>query len=111
MLWKKIAFRNYFLVAGILFFLSMAGIVIARNSLPPLVPLYYGKPTGEDQLASTAFLFVVPCVSLLITIINLLINRSINDEFIKRILAVSALIVSLMTTVTITKIILLVGFF
>lgn len=111
MLPKTIVFRNFFVAAGILSLLSMAGIVIVQNYLPPLLPVYYGKPTGIEQLASTYFIFIIPGTSIIITAINLFFNTATKDVFIKKTLAIVSLAVSFMATITVFKIILLVGFF
>jgi hypothetical protein len=111
MWWKKVAFRNYFLAAFLLAIFTVLAVFVLLNFLPPLVPLFYGKPTGSEQLAPTWFLFVVPGISILITTIDLFVNSSIKDEFIRKIMAVSSLIVSIMASVTVVKIVLLVGFF
>ncbi len=111
-MWRKnITFQKLFLVAGALSFISLLAVLGSRGFLPPLVPLFYGKPTGADQLAPTLFLLIIPAVSLLITIINLFINSRSKDDFIKKFLAVSSLVFSIMTIIAVTKIILLVGFF
>lgn len=111
MWWKKVTFYNFFLAALILSVLSAAGILAVMTFLPPLIPLFYGKPTGTDQLAPSWFIFVIPSLSLFITFINIFINTSAKDDFIKKFLAVGSLVVSLMATLTVIKIILLVGFF
>lgn len=111
MWWKKIVFRNYFLVAAVLAILSAIGIAGGKSFLPSVVPLFYGKPIGAEQLTGYWFFFTIPGMSFLITIINLLISSHVEDEFVKRILAVSSLIISLMAIISVIKIILLVGFF
>lgn len=104
-------FRSYFLAGGILSILSAIGFLAVKSFLPPLVPLFYGRPTGVEQLMPTWFLLIIPGVSIVITIINVFINISAEDELIKKNVAVGAFVLSLMTTVTLIKIILLVGFF
>lgn len=111
MILKNTVLRGYFLTAFILSFVSIATILIIRSFLPPVVPLFYGKPVGSDQLAPNLYLLVVPFASLLISTTNVFVSNSVTDEFTKRVLAISSFIVSFMATVTIVKIILLVGFF
>lgn len=82
-----------------------------KGFLPPLVPLFYGKPIGTEQLVSFWYLFLLPAMTAITIAVNILINISINDAFIKRILAVATLIISIMATVTLVKIGILVGFF
>ncbi len=104
-------FKNYFLVAVGLSLITTVGIFITKSFLPPLVPLFYGKPTGAEQLASTWFIFVIPGISILITVINMLINLATRDEFIQKIVAVASFLIAVMASITVVKIILLVGFF
>ena len=111
MWWKKITFHNFFLASGILSILSIIGIIAVKNFLPPVVPLFFGKPSGEDQLASYWMLFLIPAVSILINAINLFINMSSKDVFVRKILAVSSFVIAFMAATTLVKIILLVGFF
>jgi len=109
-MWKKVIYRNYFLAAIIINLLAVVSIILLRNFLPPLIPLFYGRPAGEAQLTETFGLLIAPGVSLLITIINLCISLLIQDGFQRKILAMSATIISLLTAITVVKIILLVGF-
>jgi hypothetical protein len=110
-MWKKITFNNYFLAALILNALSLLAPVILRGFLPPVVPLFYGRPVGEGQLVSTLGLLIAPAASFLITAVNLLLNLWTKDDFLKKVLAVTALIISIVTAITVIKIMLLVGFF
>lgn len=108
---KNIAFRNYYLASFILSLVIAAGIVIIRNFLPPVVPLYYGKPIGSDQLAQNILLIIVPAASIVVGVLNLTVSKFVKDMFIKRLLAIFSLLVSLLSAITIIKIVLLVGFF
>ena len=109
--WKNITFYKYYLASIISNLLSSLCILIIRGFLPPVVPLYYGQPIGSEQLAPNIFLFIIPATSLLITVINIIISKSVNDEFMKKLLAIASLVISLMSIVTLVKIIMLVGFF
>lgn len=108
---KKVVFRNLFIIAGILSLITIAGILSIKSFLPPLLPVFYGKPSGAEQLASTYFIFLIPSVSILITALNLFINSSAKEVFIKKIVAIVSLVASLMAAITVFKIVLLVGFF
>ena len=90
---------------------SILSILIAKSFLPPVIPIFFGKPTGDEQLASYWFLFTIPGISIIISTINIIVSTSGKDEFIKKVLAVGSFLISFMATVTVTKIILLVGFF
>jgi hypothetical protein len=110
-MWKKLIYRNYFLAAAIVCFITALLILILKNNLPPLVPLLYGRPSGEAELTITAGLFIAPGVALIITFVNLLISLWVKDDFLKKILAVSSIVISALVAITIVRIIFLVGFF
>jgi hypothetical protein len=95
---------------GLSFFTALV-VIALKGLLPPEVPLFYGKPTGEEQLVPTLGLLIAPGVSLLIVIINTIFVGLIKDLFLKKTLIVSSLFVSLLTTITVFKIVFLVGFF
>jgi len=110
-MWKKVAYRNYFLTAIIINLGILLSLILLKSLLPPLVPLFYGRPAGEAQLTNTFGLLIAPGASLLMTLLNLCLSLWAKDGFIKKILAVSAVIISVLSAITITKIVLLVGFF
>ena len=110
-MWKKVPFRNYFLAAIVINLGVFLLLIILKNFLPPLVPLFYGRPTGAAQLTNTFGLVATPGASLLITAINIFLSFWVKDNFLKKLLAIAAIVVSILTAITIVKIILLVGFF
>jgi len=110
-MWKKVPYRNFFLAAIIINIGVLLSLILLKNFLPPLVPLYYGRPMGEAQLTNTFGLLIAPGISLLVTVLNLCLSLWVRDDFLKKLLAVSAIVISTLTAITITKIILLVGFF
>lgn len=79
--------------------------------MPPVVPLFYGKPSGEGQLVPTLGLLIAPAASLLITLLNTALSVVTNDTFFKQVLIATTLLITLLTTITVLKVIFLVGFF
>jgi hypothetical protein len=110
-MWKKAIYGNYFLAAILVNLVVVLSLIILKGFLPPQVPLFYGRPAGSAQLTTTLGLFIAPGVSLLITIINFFICLSVKDDFLKKILAISSIVIAILMAITITKITLLVGFF
>jgi len=108
---KKLIFRNYFLAAIVINIVICLSLLALKSFLPPLVPLFYGRPSGESQLTSFFGLFVAPGMSLLITGINAFLSLWVDDIFLKRILAICAIVISVMAAITIIKIVFLVGYF
>lgn len=109
--WRGAAFKGYYLAALILNLLSAAFLVLFKHILPPVVPLFYGKPIGEQQLAGSLGLLIIPGVAILITFINFFISLVTKDDFLKKILVTATLIISVLVTITLIKIVSLVGFF
>ncbi|KKS96192.1 MAG: hypothetical protein UV71_C0001G0066 [Microgenomates group bacterium GW2011_GWC1_43_13] len=110
-MWNKLAYRNYFLTAIVINIGILLLLILFKSFLPPRAPLFYGRPMGEAQLTSTFGLLIAPGVSLMMTLLNLFLSLWAKDSFIKRLLAISAIVVSVLTAITITKIVSLVGFF
>lgn len=110
-MWKKVTYRNYFLAAIIINICVVILFLLLKGFLPPLTPLFYGKPVGELQLTSTFGLLITPGVSFLITVLNILLSLWVKDDFLKKILAITTIIVSLLVAITTVKIIFLIGFF
>lgn len=89
----------------------MLSALIAQSFLPPQVPLYYGLPIGEEQLSSPLGLVIPGVVSLLILSVNFMLIKITKDDFLKKILAIVALVASFFAIITTYKIIFLVGSF
>lgn len=109
--WKNAAYKEYYVGAFILSFLSALLLLLIRSVLPPIVPLFYGRPAGEAQLGSSLELLIIPGISILITFINFFISLKVRDNFLKKVLVTGTLAVSILTTLTLAKIVFLVGFF
>ena len=99
-----------FMVYGIFINLILVILIfIFRNNLPPQIPLFYGLPEGEEQLASGLTLALPSLLSLIISFLNLGLSFIIQEEFIKRALILSSLLVTLFSLITTLKIFFLVG--
>lgn len=93
--------------------LAVASIIMIGaywKMLPPLVPLWYSRPWGSDQLAPPVFLFFLPISSITIHLINLAFAMYITTEYLvfTQSLFLSSLIVSLLSFIAVIKIIFLV---
>lgn len=113
-LWKTvkrnwvISLVNKFVV--ILTLISIAAIVWRWKLLPPLVPLWYSRPWGVDELAPPIFLFLLPMTSIIVYSINVVISIYLTSEYLifTQVLFLSSLVVSLLTCITLIKILFLV---
>jgi hypothetical protein len=84
-------------------------ILALQNRLPPVVPLFYGKAQGEEQLVSRLWLTLPSLVSILIIIVNTLFIRLIKDAFLQKVLLGLIIVSVALSSITIVKIIFLIG--
>lgn len=92
--------------------LVFAGLILLfRNNIPPTVPLFYGRPRGDEQLAPQIFLLIPPLACVIVAIINGIITYLVEDKFIQKVMLGISFAATLLSTITIIKIILLVGNF
>lgn len=84
-------------------------ITFKKNSLPPEIPLFYGKTEGIEQLAPWIYIYILPLISLLISIFNTFGSFLIKDKFIRNSLPVASFVCSVFTTIAVIKTINLVG--
>jgi len=110
-MWKKITYKKLFLAALVGNTLVVLFILVLKSFLPPVVPLFYGRPTGEAQLTTYLGLYIAPGVSFLITAVNMFLNLWLEEDYIKRLLAIFSVSVSVLTAITVLKIVFLIGFF
>lgn len=89
--------------------LSIAILIIKWRDLPPLVPLWYAKPWGQDRLASSWFLFALPMGAFIWLTINSILAMYILQEYFifSQLLYLVSGIVSLLSLITLVKIIFL----
>ncbi len=83
-------------------------IVLSLDKLPPEVPLYYGLPRGEQQLASPVELILPLAISSVFIGINVMTSLFIKPVYIKNILSVSGVFFSVMAIITVVRIIMVV---
>lgn len=110
-LWKRLPYKGYVYASLFLSLLTVAVVLAGRSFLPPIVPLFYGRPVGEEQLVISLGLLIAPGISIFITILNVIVAFFINNTFFKKILIAGGFLVSLLVSITVIKIIFLVGFF
>jgi hypothetical protein len=106
-----IPFRNYVYFCLFLAFATIIAAIVLLRWLPPQVPLYFGLPEGEAQLAPALGLILPSLVSLAVLTVNITACFFIEDDFLKKALILTAIGVTFFTTITTIKIILLVGSF
>ena len=82
-------------------------IILISNRLPPQVPLYYGIPRGERQLVSPLALILPIALSSLFITLNSVFAYFTKTVFLKNILVIGGFFASLLSVITVIKIILL----
>jgi hypothetical protein len=90
--------------------LVVAAVILLQSKLPPEIPLFYGLPDGEKQLAPTLALVAPNTTALIVTVVNSLIAAKIGNDLIRKALVASSIAATFLATVTVIKIILLVGY-
>jgi len=89
---------------------SFSFFIFNFSKLPPEVPLFYSRPWGEEQLALNWQLAILPALSLIIFLVDLILAAKLysQESLLAQILVWSSTIFSLLTTITLVKIITLI---
>lgn len=106
---NKIPYKNWVFPFFAVNLLLIILVLVFRSQLPPVVPLFYGQPSGAEQLANRHFLALPPTIAMFVCIINTVVNYYIKDEFIKKIFLGGMIVATLFSLITIVKIFFLVG--
>ena len=95
----------------ILYGISVFMIFWRLPHLPALVPLWYSRPWGVDQLAHPYWLFLLPAGGLIWHGVNVIVNAYIHREYLTfiQLLFLSSLLVSMLSIFTLIKIVTIVG--
>lgn len=111
LLTENIPFKNFVGAAFLVNIIMIALVLLVQSFLPPQIPLYYGLPEGEGQLASSLMLVAPSLVSLLILAINISISYFLKEDFFKKTFILVSIGVTIFSAITTIKIILLTGSF
>lgn len=84
-------------------------VLIFQKNLPPVVPLFYGLPQSEAQLAPSYALSLPPLISLIIVGVNTLIGKLLKNSFLQNVLIALIIATTAFSTITVVKIFFLVG--
>lgn len=91
----------------LLTFIGSVVIILVRwQSLPPLVPLWYSRPWGADQLAHPVWLFILPLGSILWYLTNMILAVYVTSEYLifTQTLFLTSLVASFLSFITLIKI-------
>lgn len=103
--------KSGMLRVSIISLVIIALVVILQRTLPPQVPLYYGLPRGEEQLAPSINLIIPSLLSLAIVVVNSSILLVIEDDFLQKVLVFTAAACVFFSSITTIQIFFLVGAF
>lgn len=98
------------IVSTLILFATTLLLLFSFRNLPPQVPLFYSKPWGEEQLATPFLLFIPPLVALIFLSINRVLSSWLKNPFITKILLSGATMASILTSITIIRILFIVIF-
>lgn len=87
------------------------GVLLLKKYIPPEIPLYYGLPEGNNQIATAEELIIPSMAALVIILINISIASVIQNEYLKRALIIVSLVITLLSLITTLEIVFLVGSF
>jgi len=107
----KIPFKKLVVASLLLNILTSVFVLTIKNRLPPEVPLFYGLPIGEGQLATSISLVIPAVISSLIIVINVALTPFLQEDFLKKTLILAATVSALFSAITTIKIVFLVGSF
>ncbi len=89
-------------------FIAAVILAIFWVKLPPQVPLFYSRPLGEAELANPLFFLFPLILSACFLLINLMLARFIESDFLKRALVLGAALSSILASITVIRIIFLI---
>jgi hypothetical protein len=91
--------QKVFIFCFVIILLSFGYAIFYFNNLPPLLPLFNQLPWGEQRLIGTAGIFIPPIVAFIIFLINTILSSLIYNKapLLARILAVTSLLISVLT--------------
>ncbi len=78
-------------------------VILVINNIQPVVPLFYGKPQGAEQLVPRNFLIIPPLLASFIAIFDLIIANTMKDEFLKKILVGIVVAVTALAVIAVFK--------
>jgi hypothetical protein len=108
---KKLPLSKLYISSFVISISSIAFGLVFQFLLPPEIPLYYGLPQTEGQIAPSITIILPSMVSIFIIFINTLIAIKVSSNYLKKILSFTSLAVSVLAIITTFKICFLVGSF
>jgi hypothetical protein len=107
----KPPFLKIFYASLLINLFTVVGVLALGKRLPPQLPLFYGLPEGQEQLTSKVGLTAAASSAFVIVLINAITSALLKNDFLRKTLILAGFVISLMSLITTTEIVLLVGVF
>lgn len=109
-LWQDKIVSPAIILTILLIVFSFSFFIFHFSQLPPEVPLFYSRPWGQEQLALNWQLVILPFSALFFFILNFLLASKLYQQYplLAQTLVWSSTIFSLLTTITLVRIIILI---
>lgn len=91
--------------------LMITTFILKLKTLPPQIPLFYSRPWGENQLADTWIIFLIPLILNFLYIINGFLYKKLflGNDLIKKIFGYLDLLLIIGFTFIFIRIVLLIS--
>ncbi|MBL7036872.1 hypothetical protein ISR94_03475 [Candidatus Microgenomates bacterium] len=106
---ERLPLKKFYIFSFFLNIIVLVAALLSKYILPPEIPLFYGLPQSSQQISSSYFLFIPSLVSLALTVVNAYLSIFVDNTYLKKVLAFSTILISILSTLTTLKIIFLVG--
>jgi hypothetical protein len=106
---EKLPLKKLIVIFFILNLITIAFGLLAQFILPPEIPLLFGLPQTTEQLTPSIYIILPAITALIISFLNSLIAINLDGQYIKKTLAFSTALISILSLVATFKIIFLVG--
>lgn len=94
-----------FAISFLSIFITLIFVIFSYHNLPPFIPIFNQLPWGEQRLGVTISIFIPIILIFLILICNLVISSKVYKkiQLASRMLAITSLIVSIITFLFVLK--------
>jgi hypothetical protein len=108
--WLRPYYRPFFFIAVPLNLLSIFFSGFFWRFLPPLIPLFYNRLEIKDQLVKKEWVFILPIIALMITVVHFLVIWLARryDQTLLKVFSYITIFLQLLVTAVLLRIILIV---
>ena len=106
---RRLKFPHAYFTTLVFNLFIIALIFLMKPKLPPEIPLFYGRPFGQEQLAQSIQLIIPPVTAFIISFFNTIISVFIKSRFLIQVLLGVTVLTTILAFITVLQIIFLVG--